>query len=281
MKKIGFVDYYISEWHANNYPQWIKDACEKLGAEYSVTYAWAELDTSPKYGETTDEWCQRMGVEKCESIDELCEKSDVIVVLAPSDPEKHLAYAEAVLKHGKTTYIDKTFAPDLATAKAIFDMAEKYKTPLFSTSALRYATELETPFECEEILTTGGGSNLPEYIVHQAEMVVKKMGAGACRIKAETLGSQTHFHIAYGDAVRAGMIYAPSMPFTVYMVADGQKPVYRKAESAYFVGLMEDMVRFFESNTPSFPQSETLEVMKIREGAIKACDRLGEWIALD
>ena len=30
MKTIGFVDYYISEWHANNYPEWIKQASEKL-----------------------------------------------------------------------------------------------------------------------------------------------------------------------------------------------------------------------------------------------------------
>ena len=34
MKKIGFVDYYISEWHANNYPLWIKEACEKAGLDY-------------------------------------------------------------------------------------------------------------------------------------------------------------------------------------------------------------------------------------------------------
>ena len=27
MKKIGFVDYYLSEWHANNYPAWIEEAC--------------------------------------------------------------------------------------------------------------------------------------------------------------------------------------------------------------------------------------------------------------
>ena len=38
MKKIGFVDYYISEWHANNYPAWI----DALGCDYKVTHAWAE-----------------------------------------------------------------------------------------------------------------------------------------------------------------------------------------------------------------------------------------------
>ena len=40
MKKIGFIDYYLSEWHANNYPDFIK----KLTDDYEVAYAWAEKD---------------------------------------------------------------------------------------------------------------------------------------------------------------------------------------------------------------------------------------------
>ena len=64
MKKIGFVDYYISEWHANNYPKWIAEACERLGVEYKVAYAWAELDVSPVDGLTTDDWCKKFGAEK-------------------------------------------------------------------------------------------------------------------------------------------------------------------------------------------------------------------------
>ena len=104
MKKIGFVDYYISEWHANSYPAWIKEAAEKLGVEYKIAYAWAEEYVSPVYGKNTDEWCAEYGVERCESIDELCEKSDFIVVLAPSNPEKHLEYAQKVFPYGKRTF---------------------------------------------------------------------------------------------------------------------------------------------------------------------------------
>jgi hypothetical protein len=51
MKNIGFVDYYISEWHANNYPKWISDVTD----EYKVAYAWAEVDVSAVTGESTDE----------------------------------------------------------------------------------------------------------------------------------------------------------------------------------------------------------------------------------
>ena len=41
MKKIGFIDYYISEWHANNYPKWIAAAAEALGVDYKVEI-WAK-----------------------------------------------------------------------------------------------------------------------------------------------------------------------------------------------------------------------------------------------
>ena len=101
-KTIGFVDYYINEWHANNYVGWIREASEKIGYDFEVKYAWAELECDPKGEMSTDEWCGKYGVTKCATIDELCEKSDYIIVLAPSNPETHLRYAEAVLKYKKT-----------------------------------------------------------------------------------------------------------------------------------------------------------------------------------
>ena len=84
MKTIGFIDYYISEWHANNYPAWIKEASEKMGEDFVVKYAWAEEYVSPVDGKNTDEWCKKFGVEKCETIEDLCEKADYILILAPS-----------------------------------------------------------------------------------------------------------------------------------------------------------------------------------------------------
>lgn len=33
MKKIGFVDYFLDEWHANNYPVWIADP--RHGGQYA------------------------------------------------------------------------------------------------------------------------------------------------------------------------------------------------------------------------------------------------------
>lgn len=276
MKKIGFIDYYISEWHANNYPAWIGRIAAEMGVDYKVAYAWAELDISPVDGVSTAEWCEKFGAEECKTIDELCEKSDVIVILSPSNPETHLRYAEAVLKYGKRTYIDKTFAPDSAVAKEIFALGEKYGTPFFSTSALRYATELDAADAPDSILVTGGGSNLPEYFIHLGEMVVKKMGA-VKSVKATKNGSQWIIVAKTASGKDATMIWGSSMPYNAYMTKDG-KETWKSLRSPFFDGLIADMLSFFETGAASFEPSETLEVMRLRDAALAAVETPGEEI---
>ena len=273
MKKIGFVDYYISEWHAENYPDWIKAASLRLGGEeFSVAYAYAELDVSPLNGESTAEWCKRHGIEQCASIDELCERSDFIIVLAPSNPEVHPRLTEAVLKHGKPTYIDKTFAASVADAEYIFAVAEKYGTPFFSSSALRYAAELSGKSGISRIITTGGGSNAPEYIIHQIEMVVKMLGVGACGVSATKKGEEIVFNVSYPDSRFATMIYGSAYGFTAYLACEHGKPELCKMESDFFAGLIEDIIRFFSSGTQPFDPAQTMEVMRIREMALKSLE---------
>ena len=276
MKKIGFVDYFISEWHANNYPAWIERICAEMGADYKVAYAWAELDTSPVDGISTVEWCEKFGAERCATIDELCEKSDVIVILSPSNPETHLRYAEAVLKYGKRTSIDKTFAPDAKTAKEIFALGERYNTPFFSTSALRYATELDSVDEPDSLLVTGGGSNLPEYFIHLGEMVVGKMGA-IKSVKATQNGSQWIIQAKTESGKDATMIWGAAMPYGAYMTKEG-KEVWKSIKSPFFDGLIADMLNFFETGTPSFAPSQTLDVIALRDAALTATDNPGEEI---
>ena len=276
MKKIGFVDYFISEWHANNYPAWIERICAEMGADYKVAYAWAELDTSPVDGISTAEWCEKFGAERCATIDELCEKSDVIVILSPSNPETHLRYAEAVLKYGKRTYIDKTFAPDAETAKEIFALGEKYGTPFFSTSALRYATELDSVDAPDSMLVTGGGSNLPEYFIHLGEMVVGKMGA-IKSVKATQNGSQWIIQAKTESGKDATMIWGTAMPYGAYMTKEG-KEVWKSIKSPFFDGLIADMLNFFETGTPSFAPSQTLDVIALRDAALTATENPGKEI---
>ena len=271
MKTIGFVDFYISEWHANNYPAWIKEANENLGLDYQLGFVWAEQDVSPVDGVNTDQWCEKFGAVHCATIAELCEKSDVVLILAPSNPEKHIGYAREVLPFGKPTYIDKPFSDTVEDAREIFAIAEKHGTPFFSTSALRYASDLDEVGECAAVSVLGGGSSLEEYIIHQAEMVVKKLGIGAESVSADQIGNQQYLlTICYPDGRKAMMHYAEGAPFNIIMTPVDGKPLYKAVSSGYFQALLRDVLSFFESGKPGFCPEETLEVNRIMVAAIKA-----------
>ena len=263
MKKIGFIDYYLSEWHANNYPVWIKEASDAIGGDFTVAYAWAELDISPVDGVSTSEWCEKYGAEKCESIAELCEKSDYIVILAPSDPDKHLGYVKEAFKLGKPTYVDKTFSPNYAEAAEMFEIGRKYGTPFFSTSALRYATELEGVGTPEHFVTRGYGRTFNEYSVHQIEMIVKVINSRCLSVEAEKVGNGFRFRLEFENGKRAEMNYDPDTPFMIS--ADGRE---QSISSQYFKLLIADILRFFNTKAVSFDTAQTLEVMRIREMAL-------------
>lgn len=281
MKTIGFVDYYISEWHANNYPIWIKEINENEGKDFCVKYVWAEEYVSPVDGRNTDEWCAEFGAEKCETIDELCEKCDYVLVLAPTNPEKHLGYAKEVLKYKKNTYIDKTFAPDYATAKEIFDIAEKYGTKFFSTSALRYATELDDLVESKNVVAYhGNGTSLEEYVIHQIEMVVKTMALEPEAVRVEKHGPQYFCKVKFPQDKNAVIAWVPGMPFSIgAQKADG-KSCYRSIKSDFFRILLADIIRFYETGEVSFDTKQTLSAIKIRDAIMEGKEKPGEWIAL-
>lgn len=281
MKTIGFIDYYISEWHADNYPGWIKETCEKMGLEYEVKYAWAKKDLSEYNGKTTDEWCNEFEIEKCLTAKELCEKSDYIIILAPSNPEQHLSLVKETFPHaqGKRIYIDKTFAPDYETAKEIYDLAEKYDIKFFSTSALRYADEIEGFTDCKKAITTGGGGNFEEYIIHQVEMIIKTVGTDILRAKTVNLEDGNSCDIEFKGGKVAQMNYSPKFGFTIKLEKDGNESEL-KIKSDFFKNLMKKIVLFFENGEVDFGKDQTLAVMKLREAVIKSKNEGENWVEL-
>ncbi len=281
MKKIGFVDYYIDEWHANNYPAWIEEASAKLGIDYKLSFAWAKKD-EPRGVLTTDEWCEKFSAIHSASVKELCENSDCIVILAPSNPEEHLDLVKRTFPYarGKRIYIDKTFAPDLKTALEIFRLAEEYDIEFFSTSALRYAFEEGRAVECDGIVTESGGGNFEEYIIHQIEMVVKVMGCDAVSVSTEEMDDEgCRVKVLFGDGRGAEMTYKRGLNFSA-VLCYGEERTALPIDTDFFKKLMEDMLRFFESGRMSFDPEETLAAAGIREGAIISKARGGESVLL-
>jgi hypothetical protein len=276
MKSIGFIDYYLSEWHANNYPSWIEQANKKFGFDYQIRYAYGEKEISPVDQVSGATWCKNHGVEQCSSIEETCEKSDYLLVLSPSNPEKHLPYAEKVLPFGKRTYIDKTFTPDFESAKKIFALGKKYSCPFFSTSALRFASELSSIKDPHSFLSLGGGSNLPEYIIHQLEMAISVFKSQPLSVLYEEGKGKNVFHARFAGEKEATFVYAPVLPFAVFL-ANGDQQWYTPVTSDYFPKLLEEILLFFENGQTPFDPQETLYCMALREAVLNSVAHPFEW----
>ena len=122
--KIGFIDYYLDEWHANNYPQMIKDLS---GGKYEVAYGYGMID-SPLGGMTNREWAEKNRITLLSDIEEVIAKSDCLIVLSPDNPEMHEELCRLPLQSRKPVYVDKTFAPDRACAERIFAHAKAHQT---------------------------------------------------------------------------------------------------------------------------------------------------------
>ena len=276
MKKIAFVDYYLGNWHADNYPAWIKDSSSELGIDIALYGAYAKRDVSPVNGVTTDKWCKKNKVKRFDDLDALCREADGIVILAPSNPEEHLPLVSEVFKHGKPTYIDKTFAPDLKSAQQIFALAKKNGVPFFSTSALRYATELTGMKADKRIDISGGGRSLEEYVIHQIEMLTLLSDGEPTEARAHINGGQTTVTLTLSDGKTATLTHSPELAFTVS--TDGGERT--EITSSFLGGLIREIVRFLDTGALPFDSSETLRAMKIRDAVLLAASRAGEKIIL-
>ena len=270
MKKIGIIDFYIDEWHSNTYLGLFERASAELGVDYKVAYAWAELDRFENR-RTTEQWCKENQIEQCKTIEELCEKSDNILILAPANPEKHLEYARVALRYGKSTYIDKTFTENLDSAKRIYEIANEYGTKIFSTSALRYAKELSELENVQSLVVCGGGRSLEEYIVHQLEMTVKLMGCQARSVRVYDREAQTTAVVDFGGKY-ATLNYSRSGRFIVDALVCGEQnsrylPI---VDGEYFYVLIRTILEFFVSESVPFNSAETMAVIALRDAILLA-----------
>lgn len=283
-KKIGFIDYSIDEWHANNYPEMIrKSSCKD---EFEIHLAW-EKTTKPGV-RNLQQWCEDFNIKAAESIEQIVSDCDCIAVLAPSDPQMHEELADLPLKSGKPVYIDKPFAPDVSTAKRMFAKAAKYNTPMMSSSALRFGSELQTAVndslageKAYFASTLGGGGSFWEYSIHQIEMLVMLLGTGAERVMQCGSGDSQVMLIDYPDKRRGAMTRVKCCGFqAAFEYGDGKCQAITKMPD-FFPLFIEAMLKFFSTGKPSIEPCETIEIAALVETGIKALKTPDQWVKVE
>lgn len=278
MVKVGFIDYFLDEWHANNYPKFFHDA---VGDEFKIAYAYAEID-KPN-GLTTEQWCEKFGVERCTSIGEVVAKSDCIIVLSPDNPERHLDLCREPLSSGKRVYVDKTFALTKDVAKQITAIADKSGTPFFSSSALRFSNELKD-IRRDGIcfINSRGPGNFDTYAIHQIEPIVMLMGSKAERIMSVGSGKYESMVLEFAGGRRAVMSHYgwTGVDFEMTVNYDDGQTVKIPQMSDSFPNFVKALCTFFKTGEIFAEHDETIAIMGIIEAGNRAIASPCTWIEI-
>lgn len=278
MFKVGFIDYYIDNWHSASYPAMLKEAS---GGEVVVTHGYSMTEEYPDKL-SASAWFSKMGIIQCKTIQEVVDACDGLIVLSPNNSEHHESLAQLPLQSGKPTYIDKTFAPDVATARRIFALAEKHRTPCFSSSALRFATEYEGIDDREIVaINSWGPSNFPIYSIHQIEPIMKLIPSKGKRLMAVKGEKWYTVTVEFEDGRYATFSGFENGSLFTMQISCKKESKLIKVESAFFQLLMKEIAHFFLRHNIVVPHEDTLRVIAVRSAAETAMERIGEWVDIE
>lgn len=278
--KIGFIDKYLDEWHANNLPDWLREAAD----EKVEIYAYEMMPSPNEGGIDGKQWCEKHDAVYCNTMDEVIEKSDYLIVLAPNYPEVHEELADKALRSGKVTYVDKTFAPDVESAKRMIEKARTHNTPMFTSSALRFSKEF-CGVSKDNIATFSmrGPGPLGMYSIHQIEPIVSFMGDNPQAVMFTGTEDSPAYIVRYPDNRFATAAHFDwECPFNVSIKYSDDKPASYITECTdFFPGFVKELLEFFKTGKSPVDFSQTIAVIAIREAIINSKNTPGIWVEID
>ena len=228
------------------------------------------------------------GVKLYPTIEAMCGKVDA-VLLESVDGRPHLKQAKPVIEAGLPLFIDKPVAGSLKDAIAIFDLAQKRKVPMFTSSSLRFAkgtlavrggsigkvTYCETHSPCS---LEPHHPDLFWYGIHGVESLFTVLGPGCISVrrgktedgKIKVTGKWT------GD--RTG-VYREGKGF-------GGKAVGSKGESEVgkfdgYPPLIREIVTFLKTGDAPVTPEESIAIYAFMEAADESKRRGGEEVSLE
>ncbi len=230
----------------------------------------------------TKQMREEFGVQIARSIEEAAEGVDG-VFLESVDGRQHLEQFEKLAPFGKPVFIDKPLATSAEDAKKIMELSEKYNSPVFSCSAIRYAagiSELGAGSRTAGCTAFGPAAILPDYPgyfwygVHSAEVLFSKMGTG-CREIAVTVGSEADVITGKWDDGRIGNVYGYRMEgvskFGCVVFGDrGVEMGTAKGDPPYYALMLPDIIKFFRTGKSPVPAGQMLEITAFLDAAGKS-----------
>jgi hypothetical protein len=270
--------------HAIAFTQIINDPkADGVLAEVEVVAAYPNgVPDNPHSWNRVGDYTQKirgMGVRICDSIPELLEHVDV-VLLETVDGRPHLEQARPVIAAGKRMFIDKPMAASLADVLEIFRLAREAGVPVWSSSSLRFSSGFQAARRGEtfgRVLRCVAWSPMhleehhPDlfwYGIHGVETLFTIMGPGCETVErveqGKVVGRWKEGRIGIFEA-RDG--YGAEVEGTAGKGSAGKYEGYKP--------LVIEICKFFKTGIVPVDEAETIEIFAFMEAADESKRRGG------
>ncbi|MCK0135324.1 Gfo/Idh/MocA family oxidoreductase [Arenibacter sp. S6351L] len=267
---------------------------ELAGYRVVAAYPWGSRDIEsgssriPKYIKEI----KSLGVRVVGSLTDLLSEVDV-VLLETNDGRLHLEQALQVFKAGKPVFIDKPVAASLSDAIAIYNAADQYKVPLFSSSSVRYIQNVQDIREGKSIgKVIGANTFSPAHIepshpdlywygIHGVELLFSVMGKG-CISVVRTCTDETDMVVGVWEDGRIGSFRGGrSGKIGFGGTAFGDLGNANMGPFESYSALMVKIIEFFRSGKAPVKSEETLEIYAFMQAAEESKKRGGTKVLLE
>jgi hypothetical protein len=250
------------------------------GARVVAAYKGGSPDvesSSTRVDKFAEELRTKWKIEFASDIPALCRKVDG-VLLESVDGRAHLEQAKAVIAAHKPLFIDKPLAATLEDAREIARLAKEANVPWFSASSLRFA-EIALALKFPDItgaLAWGPGPLEPHhhldlswYAIHEVELLYTLMGRGCDEVTRVSTPDADVVVGKWKDG-RLGTVRAlrPYGKFGAVVFRSEEKVNQSDPKSTdSYRPLLVEIVKFFETKQPPFPNEDTLEMFAFMDAA--------------
>jgi predicted dehydrogenase len=269
--------------HVTAFARLLNDPTDKdhvAGGRVVVAFKGGSKDIESSWNRVegyTKELREKFGVKMVETIDELCQQVDA-VMLESVDGRPHLEQARPVIKARKPLFVDKPVAGSLRDAIEIYRLAKENNVPIFSSSSYRFyesLVELKSADvgEIRSVISYGPAHLEPHhpdlfwYGVHPTEALFTIMGRG-CETVVRAATPDTDVITGTWSGGRLGTLHALRKGSTPHkVIVFGTKAVVEQKGSGNYAPLIKEVIKFFQTGIAPVSPEETIELFAFMEAA--------------
>lgn len=254
----------------------------RVAAAYPGEISWDFDMSRERMDGITSQIMDDFGVQLYPSAARVMERVDG-VFLEQVDARKRLSQFQEIVSFGKPVFVDKPFALSSVQCREMLSLAEQYGTPVFSSSALRFADGLTGALKrCQGKAVYGADffgpmpftDTQPGYFwygVHMADMLFRVMGTGCERVTAVHTKSHDVVTGVWKDGrigtIRGSRQGTPSFGGTVYHETGMEFFDVSNDEKGYYECLVEQIIELFDTGKSPVGTVEMAEVVRFLEAA--------------